>query len=191
MFFIKSIKKQPRLLFIIIIVVLFFTGCGPEVSELVDDLKDEDWKVRRDAADALRERGDASAVEPLIEALKDDNQYVRVHIAFALGEIGDARAVEPLIDALEDRDRFLRRSAAWALGKIGDNRAIDPLFTAFEEDDKLDVRKDAARALNKLGWKPNLLFKDDDGEVLADGNELGLSSVEVYPDTYRDGCNRI
>ena len=60
----------------------------------------KDWVVRRDAAWALGDIGDARAVEQLISALGDEKWYVRYAAVQALGKIGDARAAEQLISAL-------------------------------------------------------------------------------------------
>ncbi len=121
-----------------------------EVSVLIHFLKDEDWYVRSNAAEALGEIGDARAVEPLIQALLgDESEGVRGEAAGALGHIGDARAVEPLIQALKDEDWWVRKEAAWALGKIGDERAIEPLTQALNDEEEL-VRAQAEAALEKI-----------------------------------------
>src|SRR6478609_2494980 len=70
------------------------------VDALVGALKDTDAGVRRQAAAALGEFGDASAVDPLIAVIRDANADVRRHVIGALGELGDSRALEPLTAAL-------------------------------------------------------------------------------------------
>lgn len=97
-----------------------------DVMGLVEALRNEDRDVRRSAARALGQIGDARAVEPLITALRDESWGVRRDAAKALGRIGDARAVEPLLGALRDEDSNVRREAAKALvtmyrsGRLGD-----------------------------------------------------------------------
>jgi len=54
---------------------------------LIDALKDEDGKIRKDAAYALGEIGDPRAVEPLEEALGDKYKYVREALEKALQKI--------------------------------------------------------------------------------------------------------
>src|SRR5450759_2332909 len=71
----------------------------------------KDPAVRRAAAEALGQIGDARAVEPLIAALKDESWGVRRAAAEALGQIGDARAAEPLIAALKDPYADVRNAA--------------------------------------------------------------------------------
>ena len=110
----------------------------------------KDAEVRRSAAAALWEIGDARAVEPLIAALKDEVYVVRINAIKALGKIGDPRAVVPLISVLKDRDTNVRIDAAEALGMIGDARAVDPLIAALKDEDYY-VGESAAEALGKIG----------------------------------------
>ena len=124
---------------------------GPSaVPELIRALRDSDYRVRYVAACALRDLGDARAVEPLITALKDESEFVRYLAAWALGKLGDSRAVEPLIAALKDEDVKVRHRAAWQLGELGDARAVEPLIAALKDEDEV-VRGVAAEALGKLG----------------------------------------
>ncbi|MFC1550879.1 HEAT repeat domain-containing protein [Candidatus Neomarinimicrobiota bacterium] len=151
------------------------------VEPLIKALGDDNHKIRSFAAAALGEIGDIRAVEPLIAALKNDYQVDEV-AAIALGKIGDVRAVEPLtfaalkddneyrradaaealgrfsndapkalIEALNDNDAIIRTNAALAMGKIGDKQAIPHLIDLLSN---WYVGKDAAHALNTLGWMP-------------------------------------
>lgn len=60
---------------------------------------DPEWAVRREAATALGELGDAAAVPALVTALGDSDTEVRHAVAASLGHLGDPRAVEPLLAA--------------------------------------------------------------------------------------------
>src|SRR5579862_7868657 len=102
------------------------------LDELVRALAAPNWRVRRNAVEALGKIEDARAVEPLIGALRDTDEDVQQEAEAALGKIG-APAVEPLIGALSDRDRHVRERAAGALGEIGDARAVEPLIRALGE----------------------------------------------------------
>jgi HEAT repeat protein len=105
-------------------------GLGPLLAELRSDSA----AVRRDAAEALGELGDARAVEPLIAALKDRNSDVRVAAIRALVRLVDGRAIEPLIAALKDEDNDVRSAAAEALGQLGDARAVEPLIALLNHE---------------------------------------------------------
>jgi HEAT repeat protein len=120
---------------------------GPDL--LISALRDEQWKVRRSAAERLGEIKDKRAVEPLIAALGDEIAWVRWQAAEALGEIGDERAIGPLVAALGDKDPLVRENAAKALEKIG-KPSVLPLIAALGNEDS-DVRYGAAEALGKIG----------------------------------------
>ncbi|MFM9905545.1 MAG: HEAT repeat domain-containing protein [Pyrinomonadaceae bacterium] len=86
-------------------------------------LDDKTAFVRSEAAFALGETGDPSAVTRLILSLqKDSADDVRSASAIALGKIGDIAAVDALAAIFKkkpsDDNEFLRRSAARSIGQI-------------------------------------------------------------------------
>ncbi|MCB2210044.1 HEAT repeat domain-containing protein [bacterium] len=110
--------------------------------------------IRQEAANALGEMGDITAVNPLLIAFEDknetvgnnaaeallkilirslshENEEVRRYAVKALGKIGDSRAVEPLICALKDPDQGVRKNTMEALGMIGDAEIVRPLIRAL------------------------------------------------------------
>ena len=124
-------------------------GGKTKAETLLDDLRDDNPDIRRDAAWKLREVNAEQAREPLISALRDHEATVRMSAAKALGEIKDIRAVQPLITALRDDNYMVRISAVLALGKIQDSRAAGPLKAALKDNHE-NVRSAAAEALEKL-----------------------------------------
>jgi len=84
-----------------------------DIEGLVKTLKDEDDKVRANAAEALKQIG-PPAVDGLIRALKYESK-VGWEAVWTLGEIGDKKAIEALTSATEDKDSRVRESAARAL----------------------------------------------------------------------------
>ena len=129
-------------------------------------LKDKDTKVRMNAASALGEIGDKSAIPLLKEALKDKSESVKIYAAMALYRIGDKSAIPLLKESLKDKDMKARMYAAMALGKIGDKSAIPLLKEALKDKDTV-VRMYAARALGEIGDKSAIpLLK----EALKDKN---------------------
>jgi HEAT repeat protein len=127
------------------------------------------WRVRRDAAAALGQIGDADAVEPLIAGLQDDNPSVRRAAAEALGQIGDVSALGPLIAALKSPAVDVRKTAAEALGQIGDAGSLGPLLAALK-DASWSVRRAAAESLGQIGdadaVEPlKVAFEDQDSNV--------------------------
>jgi HEAT repeat protein len=111
-----------------------------------------DPNVRRAAAAALGELGDARAVDPLILALKnpawEHDWHDTAAAADALARLG-APAVGPLIAALGWHSKVVRVSAAGALGSIG-QPAIDPLVVLLGDAD-LETRETAGQILVEIG----------------------------------------
>ena len=145
-------------------------------------LKDEnvDKFVRRDAAEALGNLGDAAKpyVKDLVYILKDKNvnEFVRRGAAIALGNLGDAAKphIPDLVDILKDKNvnEFVRGDAAKALGNLGDAAKphIPDLVDILKDKNVNEfVRGDAAKALGNLGdaAKPHI---PDLVDILKDKN---------------------
>ena len=124
----------------------------PAVPQLIDELKNDDALVRRQAAQALGEIKDPRAVKPLIGLLQDKDPLIRRHTVNALGKIGDPRGASPLVAILKDETEqsHVRMTAAQALGRIGEERAVEPLIAALN-DNHWTVRSSAAQALGRIG----------------------------------------
>ncbi|OPX68154.1 MAG: putative lyase [Methanoregulaceae archaeon PtaB.Bin056] len=109
-------------------------GLGKEaVSDLLDLLKDKEWRIRYRAAEALGMIGSASAAAALIQALADEKDHVRYMAAKSLGLMGERSAVTPLIARLSDENEYVRRMAAISLEKIGGEEAAAGIRRALAE----------------------------------------------------------
>ena len=117
------------------------------VLALVKSLRDVDWRVGRDAADALAKISVPTApsqrlevVSPLIRALEDDNPQVRANIANVLGKIGQPleQILPALIYALDDNQALIRANAADALGETGQSakQSVPALISAVNDEDQ-------------------------------------------------------
>ncbi len=93
------------------------------VPGLNEALQDEDWRVRRSAAEAMYGMREPTAVPGLVEALLDKNDVVRQAAAGALEAMGGV-AVTSLIELLRHRDGHITRAAADMLKKIGTPEAL-------------------------------------------------------------------
>ncbi|MCA2504873.1 MAG: HEAT repeat domain-containing protein [Microcystis sp. M54BS1] len=127
-----------------------------EVDCFINDLDDQDYKVRQKAVEELEKSGwqpkldekgaaywivkgkfdkcveiGSPSVAPLIIALRNENAFVREGAARALGKIGDKGAIEPLIAILGDVD-YVSEAAAEGLAKMG-KVAIKPLLVALRD----------------------------------------------------------
>jgi len=106
-------------------------------------------ELKKFAAEALGEIGDAEAVRPLIRAMNDKDETIVRQIAISLVKIGSA-SVKPLIKTLEESDiDVVREYAALCLGEIKDRQAVEALIDALEDPDPA-VRGNAAWALGEI-----------------------------------------
>lgn len=92
------------------------------VPGLVQALRDQDWKVRRSACEALWGMGEPSAVPALAEALCDPNDVVRQAAGGAIEAMG-ALAVSGLIQSLRNQNRQIAQAAADKLRLIDSDEA--------------------------------------------------------------------
>jgi HEAT repeat protein/phage terminase Nu1 subunit (DNA packaging protein) len=143
-------QSYPNAGFIESIIVAIGQANSQMSQNLQKALKHSDRNVRRQAAVALGEIGNAQAVAALIAALHYLDYDVRGQTAVALGKIGNAQAVAALIAVLNHSDRNVRRQAVVALGKIDNSQAVAALIAALHYSD-YDLRGEAAVALGKIG----------------------------------------
>ena len=132
-----------------------------KVKPLIKALKyNEDWNIRKSAAEALEAIGwepinedgiyylialnewnklihiGEFAVEPLIEVLKDEKIFaLHLESIKALGEIRDKRAVEPLIEVLQDKKIHLHKEVIKALGQLGGKKVVKQLISVLQNED--------------------------------------------------------
>ncbi len=128
----------------------------PAVPACIRALRDDDWRIRYCAVEALRQMDPVptQATPALIQAMKDENSDVRSSAAGALGGIGRAAApaVPALIDALSDKESAVRGLAARALGGIGQEAkpGVRALMRGVK-DKEWFARREAVQALGKMG----------------------------------------
>jgi len=127
-----------------------------KLSKIVVDNKMSP-RFREQAAKALGEIGNSSAIPALLAAIENTpevpksnwDEITRKVFAKAIGQIGQP-AVDPLVATLKSPSALMRLHAAQALGYAGDPRATKPLIEALN-DSKEGVRGAAAEALGRIG----------------------------------------
>ena len=124
---------------------------GAAAEPLLHVLMEGDEETQWVAAEALKSVG-AAVVKPIIQALREGNEIVEEYAAEILGVTGEEGA-ELLITALGEGYQPYCKIIIEALGKIGDPRAIEPLKRMLDDEDA-GIREAAAKALDRLGWKP-------------------------------------
>ncbi len=63
-------------------------GDPQSLDPLIEALADEDWLVRRNAAESLARLKDSRAIDPLVPLLEDENEMVRDTAEGALSSLG-------------------------------------------------------------------------------------------------------
>lgn len=109
------------------------------VPGLIKQLRDPVAEVARDAALALGELHDASAVDALCAVVVNRDNYfhsvVRSAAAGSLGKLKNGRALDALLTGLRDPIAEASQSAIRALGDLGDERAVAPLIAVLQNQD--------------------------------------------------------
>lgn len=133
--------------------MVWFTGLGLTVDELIEELKVADRQVRRGAAAGLGRSGpsEPEAVLALVGALEDRDREVRLAVAESLARMGaSARpAVPALISALEELYPDVREAVIEALTSIGAG-AVPALRQALARSRCSWVRWSADEALRRI-----------------------------------------
>jgi len=118
-----------------------------------EHLRDEDWRSRRAAAEALGELGLSGATSDLIRLAGSSTQHYMVRYAAveALGHIGQATAREVIFRALHnDRSLLVRTAAGEAAGSLDGPDAIGFLARTILIDPEWRVRRSAVDSCGLL-----------------------------------------
>lgn len=194
------------------IMALGASGDPQVIERILPFLQDDDYSTRRYAVEALGNVNDSRVIESLRPMLNDPHWWVRKEAVGALEKLNwqpademeqvlfliknqnwdelkrfGSLAVDPLCHILRDRDPDLQEEFTRALGELGETRAIDTLLTTMKNNRDWDVRRAAAIALDKLGWKPltkpdqvlHLMAKDDFKTAIKLDPEMSYGIVDA------------
>lgn len=127
-------------------------GSRRAVPALLAVLRDQDPRLRAEAARQLGYLHSPLAIGPLIASSHDSDVEVQKAAVYALGYVRGSQAFEALEGALADTRKApeVRGMAAEQLARFHDKRAIGRLLGALR-DNSVDVRFWAAYALGVLG----------------------------------------
>lgn len=121
------------------------------LCELKKAIKDNDSKVRQDAAYDLGKIDNPEAIEILIAATSDPDQYVKINALQALRDIRPIAAVPVLCEIIKsEKDTLLLINAMKSLVAINDLSCLPFLIDATQSAD-VEVRLEAAIALGEIG----------------------------------------
>ncbi len=127
---------------------------SPEVSRiirLIAQLSSLDEDAVTQAARALGELKNKSAVEPLVMLFHNTHKPTRARLAAAeaLINLDSAPAEVTLLVGLRSDKWYIRRNSAAILGQLRANWAVEPLAQALRDEHEL-VRKTALAALKRI-----------------------------------------
>lgn len=121
----------------------------PAVPALLEMLRSEDPKRRRQAAHALSKMQRPDVAEHLDDAITDSNRDVAIKAYRAAAATESARVVDPLVSRLGDGDAEQRDALSSALRRLGE-LGVPQLVAALSDDDA-DVRLHAVETLGHVG----------------------------------------
>ncbi|GAE00197.1 conserved hypothetical protein [Paecilomyces variotii No. 5] len=162
------------------------------LETLAQLLKDNDWKVRYEAAAALGQQSalPTAILETLAQLLKDNNSIVRYEAAAALGQQSVLPTVilETLAQLLKDNNWKVRYKATATLGQQSTLPiAILETLAQLLKDNNWKVRYEAAAALGQQSALPPAiletlaqLLKDDDS-IIRSNIIAGLGQQSALP----------
>jgi len=139
------------------------------VAALVGILSDSDPFLRRDAARALANWGNAASVPALIARLNDPQMTVRWAAIDALGSLRDPRGMEPVVRHLgSGREIAAAVNALQFFGRVVPG--IEPHLLSLMKNKNSTVRVETSRLLSAFGTGKSspaltLAAKDDDAAV--------------------------
>jgi HEAT repeat protein len=129
------------------------------VPRLTESLRDSEWTVRRDAAVALGELGNAakSAVGLLFTMLSNDVDSDVARGAIRAIDAADASAVPVLIQGLASDDRRQRYYATFLLGKVGPEakEALPILIRLRDETESSRFKESFQKAIDAIDPQPS------------------------------------
>jgi HEAT repeat protein len=129
--------------------ILLVSGCSRESAVPYRELRDEDPRVRMDAALRIGQAKPEDAVEALTSLLDDPDEFVRIQAAESLGLLETPAALPSLVVAAEDPLGTVRLAAFKGLGRLKDAAGVPALQKGlYEEDETLRVA--AAKALAEI-----------------------------------------
>ncbi|GIK64001.1 MAG: hypothetical protein BroJett018_17950 [Chloroflexota bacterium] len=120
----------------------------PLNPKFIDELKSPDYKVRRDAVNAIGKSRDERAVDLLLPMLNDKTITVRTRAVVWLLRQNDPRVIRPLVPLLADKACHVHRPIAEQLPKFGEDTILVLLETL--DDPNPDLRCAAVSLLGRM-----------------------------------------
>ncbi|MFH0926404.1 MAG: HEAT repeat domain-containing protein [bacterium] len=129
---------------------------------LTEAIENDNYAMRDNAAQVIKEIGDTSAFKSILSKLNDRNIKIKKNAIVALGNIEDSEAVEPLLLILKEKNSSIEGYVIEALERLKDHRAIEPLIAILKDESS----KSRTKASHALSWitRKNFDFGSDSYE---------------------------
>jgi hypothetical protein len=139
------------------------------LDSLIENLKNEDIILRKEAVIALADIDDIRKIEPLIEALQDNNELVRKEVANTIMKTNNRKAIEALVNQFQtDESNSVKGHIAFVItDKIKGIKAARNTFKGMQSKDER-VRNLAYMAFYNQGDKRAL---DSLIQAIKDSNQ--------------------
>lgn len=125
-------------------------GGDDVVAPLANAMADENWRVRRAAAEGLAKSDTDSMIEALLGAIREQHRDAALLNAAVTALVRAKRDVVPaVLPLLGDSSAEVRTYAALTLGLLEDRRAVPALLRALDDSDD-NVRFHALEALGRI-----------------------------------------
>ena len=126
-------------------------AAGDAPDTLYGALSDDNWRVRRVAAEGLADASGSESVETLVRAIREHHRDPALLNA-AISSLARSRAdvLPAVLPLLTGEEAEQRTYAALTLGLLGDIRAVSPLVAMLRDPDA-NVAFHAIEALGRIG----------------------------------------
>jgi len=118
-------------------------------APLVTALHDQNWSVRKSAADVLGQLGESTTVEPLAGVLQDNHWEVAHSASLALGHLGSGEAVESMLTFFHYQNPETSSKTIRAFGELGSNEKASLTQILRNRERSLSEKLLAASVLNQ------------------------------------------
>lgn len=124
-----------------------------DLRNYLDDLNNQDPRIRASGIIALGKSGDRNAAQHLIGILENKNEveWLRGCAAIALSRIPGKEVIPPLIKALQDESLLVSRAAILALGDLKCQPAIPYLERILRDQSKEELQATTVNVLGTIG----------------------------------------
>lgn len=156
------------------------------LTGIVEDPDEEKgWRWR--ACQALGKIGAPESFEVIKKLFSDKDKVLRTYATEAIGYYDTEEAEELLMRALRDAAWDVRLRAARQIGERESRDAVDFLIYVAEEDPEMVIRKEAVKALGRIGGESAMEFLLKLGSSTRTSPELWALAVESLVEKDLDG----